>query len=347
MGAGARHRGHADPSLTGRGRGAPRCGPGRAAPAPRRGGAGVPGGRGPAASADSAPLPSAPLRSPARSFPPTKNNAPTSGADEVRALRPESPAPPPPQHQQAREKRWRRSCGSAGGRGSGSSSSRGGDWYLCLAAAPAPSRGEGGDEKSLPDGGPGPRSRSPPEDRGRRPCAAPSGQTSRRWPSRRQAVARDSPSAPAPVLLTPDSTDGQTSLPPHPGPPFPYSPPLGSFPLPYSFPGCPSDDRGLARILWSPPLPGFYWFERCKQRRHFPTSSMETESYASMLPGICSPLFRTNWHTPGRKNYQNRNAACLRSTRAGRGRGRGHKAEGRWHTTPAQCDRDGVFSCTE
>lgn len=134
---------------------------------------------------------------------------------------------------------------------------------------------------------------------------------------------------------------------PPPRPPFPFSPPLGSFPLPYSFPGCPSDDRGLARILWSPPLPGFYWFERCKQRRHFPTSSMETESYALMLPGICSPLFRTNWHTPGRKNYQNRNAACLRSTRAGRGRGRGHKAEGRWHTTPAQCDRDGVFSCTE
>lgn len=40
MGAGARHRGRPARSLTSRGRGAPRCGPGRAAPVPRRGGRG-------------------------------------------------------------------------------------------------------------------------------------------------------------------------------------------------------------------------------------------------------------------------------------------------------------------
>lgn len=132
-----------------------RPGKGGSGSAPR--GAGVPGGPGPAASADSAPLPSAPLRGPARSLPHGKE---CPYLRRRRGLSPEarvplSASPPTPA---GPGERWRRSCRSTGGRGSGSgsSSSRGGDWYLCLAAAPAPSRGEGGEEKSLPDGGPGP-----------------------------------------------------------------------------------------------------------------------------------------------------------------------------------------------
>ena len=108
--------------------------------------------------------------------------------------------------------------------------------HLCLAAAPAPSRGEGGDKKIPLGRRSGPRSHSPPEEHGGRPSAAPSGQKSRRWPSRRQTAARDSPSAPAPELLTPDSTDGQTSLSPLSGPPAPSPLPSALCPSPTSFP---------------------------------------------------------------------------------------------------------------
>lgn len=112
--------------------------------------------------------------------------------------------------------------------------------------------GRGGTTKNPSrTGGPGPGSRCPPEDSGARPSAAPSGQRSRRWPWRRQASALESPSAPAPELLTPDSTDGQTSLPPPtPRSPLPsFSPPLDIFPSPTSFPDGPSDDLGLVTIL--------------------------------------------------------------------------------------------------
>lgn len=94
----------------------------------------------------------------------------------------------------------------------------------------------GGGDKKIPLGRrSGPRSQCPPEEHGSRPSPAPSGKKSRQWPSRHQAAAGDSPSAPAPELLTPDSTDGQTSLSPTLAPlPLLPSPRFFSPPLPLS-----------------------------------------------------------------------------------------------------------------
>lgn len=153
--------------------------------------------------------------------------------------------------------------------------------------------GGGGDKKSLSDGGPGPGltvlRRNTAADLLRPPPGRSPGSGRRGTKLRLETL---------PPLQRPSSSlrtrlTGKHRFPPL-WPPCPFSPPLGSFPLPYLFPGCLLDDLGLGRILWSPPLASFYWFERCKQRRHLLTSSMETESYASMLSGNCSPIFQVN-----------------------------------------------------
>lgn len=57
---------------------------------------------------------------------------------------------------------------------------------------------------------------------------------------------------------------------------------------------------------------------------------METESYASKLPGKCSPTSGANAQTLPQENCKTRNAPRLHETRSGgRGKGRGDKAEGR------------------
>lgn len=57
---------------------------------------------------------------------------------------------------------------------------------------------------------------------------------------------------------------------------------------------------------------------------------METESYASKLPGKCSPAFRANAGSLPPENCKTRNAPRLRETGGGNERGRSNKAEGRW-----------------
>lgn len=57
---------------------------------------------------------------------------------------------------------------------------------------------------------------------------------------------------------------------------------------------------------------------------------METESYASKLPGKCSPTFEANAEALAPENCKTRNAPRLREMRkGGEGRGRGDKAVGR------------------
>ena len=57
---------------------------------------------------------------------------------------------------------------------------------------------------------------------------------------------------------------------------------------------------------------------------------METESYASKLPGKCSPAFRAKARSLPPENCKTRNAPLLREPGRGVERGRSNKAEGRW-----------------
>lgn len=141
VGAGHGHRGHPAPSPTGRGRGAhdaAREGRLRLSTA----GGGGPGRPRPRCEHRLSPAAICPAARPGPELPPRKIMPLPPAQTRSEPCGQSLPLRPPPTPA-GPGKRWRRSCGSAGGRGSGSSSSRGGDWYLCLAAAPAPSRGEG------------------------------------------------------------------------------------------------------------------------------------------------------------------------------------------------------------